>query len=164
MIIADESCEVEVTTFMSFSAGDCNNTKPNRLNRFVNETFINGNGNFFPDKMKNLNRCPIRVSISNTTVDICESFPKRKQKSLPSRLWTHQRAIKSLELYNPFHFRGRRRIFLRKWDFGRTFASFTRPRSRCVNFRLVVENKSFELLRQHASSRQRSDNFHSSAR
>jgi hypothetical protein len=50
----NENGEILVKTFLPFSRGNCNNTKPILINRFKDGKFENGIENFFPEKMKNL--------------------------------------------------------------------------------------------------------------
>ena len=51
-------------TFTPFKAGNCNDTTPITVNEFKDGAFVNDVQHIFPDKMKNLHKCPIRVSIS----------------------------------------------------------------------------------------------------
>lgn len=53
-----------VKTFLPFTIGNCNDTRPVLINEFRNGTFVNGVKKFYPRKMKNLNGCPIRVATS----------------------------------------------------------------------------------------------------
>lgn len=66
-ILVKESDKVLVKTFMPFSAGNCIDTSPTLINEFKNGKFINGLKNFFPDKLKNLFNCTVRVSISSSS-------------------------------------------------------------------------------------------------
>jgi Ligated ion channel L-glutamate- and glycine-binding site len=59
-----ENKEVLVQTFMPFNAQNCNDTTPVLINIFKDGTFVNGTLNFFPQKIKNLHNCPVRVAIS----------------------------------------------------------------------------------------------------
>ena len=52
-------------TFTPFKAGNCNDTTPITTNEFKDGAFVNDVQHIFPDKMKNLYKCPIRVSISD---------------------------------------------------------------------------------------------------
>ena len=56
---------VLVKTFTPFKPGNCNDTTPITVNEFKDGSFIQDVENMFPDKMKNLHKCPIRVSISD---------------------------------------------------------------------------------------------------
>lgn len=62
---ADGSVPVE--TFMPFRSGNCNNTTPITIDTFKNGEFFNNKTNLFSDKMKNLNRCKVRVSLGNNS-------------------------------------------------------------------------------------------------
>lgn len=65
IIFEDESSRVSVQTFIPFNARGCNDTTPTLIDKFMDGNFVNGINNFFPDKMKNLYKCPVRVAISN---------------------------------------------------------------------------------------------------
>jgi hypothetical protein len=65
VMFEDENGEVLVQTFMPFNAQNCNETTPILINKFKDGKFINGTDKFFPNKMKNLHNCPIRIAISN---------------------------------------------------------------------------------------------------
>lgn len=58
---------IVVKTFAPFSNKQCNKTKPKLINEFKNSKFVNGVEDFFPQKMENLHKCSIRVSISNNS-------------------------------------------------------------------------------------------------
>lgn len=65
-IIYEEAMQgVSVTSFIPFSSKICGNTKPVQVDKFHDGKFVNSVENLFPDKMKNLHNCPIRVSTSN---------------------------------------------------------------------------------------------------
>jgi hypothetical protein len=66
-IFEDANGEILVKTFLPFSLGNCNNTKPILINRFKNGKFENGLENFFPNKMNNLHGCKIKVSTTNSS-------------------------------------------------------------------------------------------------
>jgi hypothetical protein len=61
----NENGEILVKTTLPFSRGNCNSTKPILINRFKNGKFENGIENFFPEKMKNLHGCEVKVTVSN---------------------------------------------------------------------------------------------------
>jgi hypothetical protein len=52
-------------TFLPFNQLKCNDTTPITVNEWANGKFINGVENLYPDKMRNLQGCPIRLSVSN---------------------------------------------------------------------------------------------------
>lgn len=54
-------------TFIPFSAGNCENTTPIIINEFRDGRMLNGLGNIFPKKMRNLHNCPIRLSVSSNS-------------------------------------------------------------------------------------------------
>lgn len=56
-----------VQTFIPFNAENCNDTSPILINEFIDGKFSNDVVNFFPQKTKNLHKCPVRVSISNNS-------------------------------------------------------------------------------------------------
>lgn len=56
---------VLVETFMPFQATNCSDTSPVLVNEFKDGSFIKGLKNLFPEKMKNLHKCQIRLSIAN---------------------------------------------------------------------------------------------------
>lgn len=57
---------IPIKTFIPFSPGNCNDVTPTLIDEFRNGKFVKGE-NLFPKKLKNLNNCTLRVSISNTT-------------------------------------------------------------------------------------------------
>ncbi|CRK90118.1 CLUMA_CG003836, isoform A [Clunio marinus] len=59
---------VEVKTFFPFKVNNCSDTTPTLINVFENDEFKNDLENFFPDKMKNLKKCTIRVGTSNSSI------------------------------------------------------------------------------------------------
>jgi Ligated ion channel L-glutamate- and glycine-binding site len=65
VMFQDENGDVLVQTFMPFNAQSCSDTKPILINKFTDGKFINGIDNFFPQKMKNLKNCSVKVSTSN---------------------------------------------------------------------------------------------------
>lgn len=67
VMFADELGTVFVQTFMPFKSFNCSDTSPKLLDKFVGGKFLKGTRNFFPEKMKNLSNCPVRISVSNTT-------------------------------------------------------------------------------------------------
>lgn len=56
-----------VMTFMPFSNGTCSNTTPIQINEFRDGSFETNNVDMFPEKMRDLNKCQVRVSVSNST-------------------------------------------------------------------------------------------------
>lgn len=65
IIYESSSNVVEVKTFMPFGAKKCNDMTPILINQYKDGEFINGVKDFFPDKVKNLYKCPIRVAVFN---------------------------------------------------------------------------------------------------
>lgn len=62
VLIYDWSLEsINLTTFLPFSDGTCNNLKPVKINEFNISTMRWKNSDFFPKKFKNLQQCSIRV-------------------------------------------------------------------------------------------------------
>jgi hypothetical protein len=59
----DDNEEVSVKTFMPFSKGNCGNSNPMQINKFKDGKFVNGTENFFPRKIKNMNKCEVKVAI-----------------------------------------------------------------------------------------------------
>lgn len=55
---------IAVETFIPFNSHQCNDTRPVVINEFKDGRFVNYS-NFFPNNMKNLQQCPIRVAITN---------------------------------------------------------------------------------------------------
>lgn len=68
ILYEDESGSVTVKTFFPFSSAVCGDTKPNVLNQFKDGAFVNFTTQPFPNKMKDLHKCPIRVATSNNSV------------------------------------------------------------------------------------------------
>lgn len=58
---------VEANTFFPFGAGKCSDTSPVLIHKYENGKFTNDIKNFFPDKVKNLHNCPIRVAVFNNS-------------------------------------------------------------------------------------------------
>lgn len=56
-----------VQTFKPFRKGNCNDTSPTDINVFKDGRFVNGSDNLFPEKIKNLQKCQIRVAISENS-------------------------------------------------------------------------------------------------
>lgn len=67
IVFENEKKGISALTFNPFNDHNCHDTKPEIINEFVNGSFINSEEQLYPDKMKNLHNCPIRVSISNDT-------------------------------------------------------------------------------------------------
>lgn len=65
VVFAQVDGHVLVKTFMPFNENSCNDIKPKIINEFHHGSFENEDKNFFPDKMKNLFDCPVRVSVCN---------------------------------------------------------------------------------------------------
>jgi hypothetical protein len=59
----DKYSEILIETFIPFSPKSCNDTTPIIINRFKNGKFVIGTENFFPEKMKNLFECPVRLAV-----------------------------------------------------------------------------------------------------
>lgn len=67
IIYEDPNGEVPVISFMPFNSMECGDPKPFIINKFKDGKFVNGIKYFYPKKMKNLNKCPIRVATSNVS-------------------------------------------------------------------------------------------------
>lgn len=65
IVLSGDHIELNLQTFIPFRAGSCEDTSPVRINVYRDGKFLNDIGNLFPEKMKNLYGCPIRVSITN---------------------------------------------------------------------------------------------------
>lgn len=61
VLVYNEEGNISLFTFFPFSEGTCNNLKPTKINEFDNETLQWENQNFFPNKMRNLEKCSLRV-------------------------------------------------------------------------------------------------------
>lgn len=68
ILFEDEHGTVVVKTFFPFNSNVCGDTKPSVVNQFRDGTFVNSEVPPFPDKMKNLHKCTIRVATSNNSV------------------------------------------------------------------------------------------------
>lgn len=66
VMFKDKTHSVLVETFKPFNLQNCNSTEPVIVNQFENGRFLNGTENLFPEKMKNLMGCSVRVSIGNS--------------------------------------------------------------------------------------------------
>lgn len=66
-IMFDVNGTILIETFMPFKATNCNDTSPVLIDTFKNGKFLHNQKKLFPDKMKNLQNCPIRVSLSNSS-------------------------------------------------------------------------------------------------
>lgn len=65
VVYENEDTTIDVLTFLPFrSMTDCSNVSPVIINKLINRTFVNGISNFFPNKMKDLQKCPIRIAIA----------------------------------------------------------------------------------------------------
>lgn len=58
---------VEIKTFIPFGFKSCNDMSPILINQFKDGKFIKTNKDFFPEKVKNLQNCPIRVAVFNNS-------------------------------------------------------------------------------------------------
>lgn len=65
VIYEDPSGAVIFKTFMPFTPGNCSNITPVIVNVFKDGKFMSDINNIFPSKIKNLHKCPIRVSVAN---------------------------------------------------------------------------------------------------
>lgn len=63
VVYKNANVEIIVQTFKPFNVNNCNDTKPIIINKFKDGNFIKDENNFFPEKMKNLFGCSVRVSI-----------------------------------------------------------------------------------------------------
>lgn len=68
VIYENDQGTIIVETFMPLSKNNCNDTTPVLINEYTNGKFSKLiDEDFFPRKMRNLNKCPIRVSIANNS-------------------------------------------------------------------------------------------------
>ena len=67
VMFENKNREVQVETFIPFNDKKCFDTSPVLVNKFVNGSFIKDIQNIFPNDMKNLFNCPIRVATSSTS-------------------------------------------------------------------------------------------------
>lgn len=67
VVIFQENSEVFVKTFMPFNSESCYDTTPKLVNHFKDGNFLSGFEKLFPEKMKNLHGCPVRVAIGTST-------------------------------------------------------------------------------------------------
>jgi len=66
LIYKDSHEHISIVTFFPFrSSTDCSNTSPVIINEYFNASFTQDIENFFPNKMRNLQQCEIRVAISD---------------------------------------------------------------------------------------------------
>ncbi|CAG9809741.1 unnamed protein product [Chironomus riparius] len=66
VIVEDGHERLSIFTFFPFrSSADCMNTTPVLINEFINGSFTRGLSNIFPNKMKNLQQCEVKVATSN---------------------------------------------------------------------------------------------------
>lgn len=61
----EDSGEISVQTFFPFTENSCHDTQPRLINQFRNGSFLRKDQKLFPEKIKNLFKCPINVSTSN---------------------------------------------------------------------------------------------------
>lgn len=78
VIFESEKAEVFVQSFKPFKPGKCNDTTPIIIDQFENGKFNRSAESYFLNNMKDLQKCPIRAAISNT------SDPYLFVKKLPS--------------------------------------------------------------------------------
>lgn len=67
VIFETEEENIKLQTFNPFTGKSCNDSTPLTVDEFRNGRFVNGKREIFPEKMKNLNGCTIRVSVANST-------------------------------------------------------------------------------------------------
>lgn len=67
IIFAERNGTISVKTFMIFKDETCACTMPVLINHYANGYFANNLEQLFPEKMSNLQNCPIKVSISHET-------------------------------------------------------------------------------------------------
>lgn len=67
VMFENDNGTVSVQTFIPFKTFKCNDTSPVLIGEFKNGKFFGGKRKLFPEKMKNLFGCPIRVSLSNSS-------------------------------------------------------------------------------------------------
>lgn len=64
VVFVEKSGIVVVQTFKLFSKDNCQDMNPITVNEFRNGNFVNDLKNIFPQKMKNLQNCPVTISIA----------------------------------------------------------------------------------------------------
>lgn len=64
VIFEVENGSVLLQTFMPFQDTNCSDTSPVLISEFNDGNFIKGFDNLYPEKMKNLHRCQIRLSVA----------------------------------------------------------------------------------------------------
>ena len=57
--------DMTVATYFPFQQHCCSDTTPVIVNRFFNGQFMNSTSNFFPNKFKDLQNCPINIATAN---------------------------------------------------------------------------------------------------
>lgn len=67
VIYQNDNFNVQLKTFMPFNSMKCNDTEPILHNEFHHGRFVNGVENVYPNKMRNLHRCKVRVAVCNET-------------------------------------------------------------------------------------------------
>ena len=66
LIYKDSHEHISIVTFFPFrSSTDCSNTSAVIINEYFNESFTQDIENFFPNKLRNLQQCEIRVAVSD---------------------------------------------------------------------------------------------------
>lgn len=79
VMMEDENRKILVKSFKPFRNGNCNDTTAMTINEFIDGKFAI-NDDFFPDKMKNLRNCRIRVALSKNSEPFVK-VSRRKNKT-----------------------------------------------------------------------------------
>jgi Ligated ion channel L-glutamate- and glycine-binding site len=67
VMLKESDSNISILTYFPFQGHHCSDTTPTLINEFRNGDFINSTENFFPSKMDDLQKCPIRVATSNNS-------------------------------------------------------------------------------------------------
>lgn len=73
-VFEDKKREIQVQTFMPFHEGKCFDTSPVNVKKFKDGNFNGSLTILFPEKLHNLNNCPLRVSTSSTSEPFIFAF------------------------------------------------------------------------------------------
>lgn len=75
LMFEDESGKVLIETFFPFSPGKCGECSPTLINEFSVNNFTRNDTEMFPEKMKDLQKCSLRVATSNNSVPFIFADP-----------------------------------------------------------------------------------------
>ena len=74
LMFRKKSEAILVETFLPYNLRKCDDSTPVIINEFKDRMFVNGTEDFFPEKTKNLQNCPLKIAIS----EVAEPFIKTK--------------------------------------------------------------------------------------